>query len=100
MEEEKWGDREGREQQRFEICLSERGDQVKTGILLVNYVELEALRLRFGNGGHLNHWQEVHLMEVTTRTTDRPALERHPDFIVDLEMAWPFDSPFPDDFKM
>ena len=100
MKEQKWGDWEGREQQRFEIRLLERDDKVKTGILLVNCVELEALRSRFGNGGPLNQWQEVHSMEVTSRTTDRPALERHPDFIVDLEMVWPFDSPFPDDFKM
>lgn len=70
-----WVDWEKREQQKFEIRLSERDDESRAGIANVRCVELEALRARFGVGVPLNHWQEIQLKAVTSRALSGPALE-------------------------
>ena len=97
LEPPKWKEWERREQQKFEIRLSVRDDEAKAGIPIVKCVELEALRSRLGKGVPLNHLQEIQLGDVAARATNGPALERHPDFVVDPEMVRPLDSPFPGD---
>ena len=90
-----WVDWEKREQQKFEIRLSERDDESRRGIATVKCVELEALRARLGVGAPLNHWQGIQLKEVMARALNGPELVRHSDFVVDLEMVRPMNLPFP-----
>ena len=92
-----WADWEKREQQKFEIRLSERDDEAKAGIATVKCVELEALRARLGHGIPLNHYQEVQLEVVTDRALNGPASERRPSFVMDPEMVRPTNLPFPGD---
>jgi hypothetical protein len=90
-----WSGWEEREQQKFEIRLSERDDESKADIATVQCVELEALRARLGVDVPLNHWQEIQLKEVTSRALHGSALERHTDFVLDPEMVRPMNLSFP-----
>lgn len=57
--------------QKFMVELSERDDEARRGIATVKCLEVEAVKMTLGHGGHLrNSHQEALMREVTTRAAE------------------------------